>query len=109
VATNIAKTRMRDKMVYWQKCLETELWIFAYINSSAIYYDKKKSRFMEWYRKLPTMKVTFMSGGIGSELLDDNMNMKRLESKRLITLFSQPSFIRTIKESADQLFGFCMI
>ncbi len=50
---------------------------------------------------------------IGKELLEDPMNRKILQihdmigETRSITLFSKPSFVKTIKESADQLMAFC--
>ena len=115
VATHLAKIGMRDKMLYWHKLLGVQNFAtFAYNNAPAIYDDKAKSRFMEWYQKLPTKKFhTFMSGGIGKELLEDPMNRKILQihdmigETRSITLFSKPSFVKTVKESADQLMAFC--
>ncbi len=109
VATHLAKTGMRDKMLYWHKLLgDQNFATFAYNNAPAIYDDKAKSRFMEWYQKLPAKKFhTFMSGGIGGELLDDPKNQKILRihdmigETRSITLFSKAGFVKTVKESAD--------
>ena len=68
---------------------------------------------MEWYHLIGNEKFhTFLSGGIGKELLDDtkNQNIRQIfdiiGQTRSITLFSKGSFVKIVKDSADQLMEF---
>ena len=114
VASYLTKPGMRNKMLYWNELLGNEYFArFARENMTAIHEDKSKARFMEWYQIIGNKKFhTFMSGVTGNMLLDDTMNQKIRQiydifgPVRSISLFSKGSFVKTMKDSADQLIVF---
>ena len=114
VASHLAKPGMRDKLLTWHKLLGSKCFAtFARSNIPAIYDARSTARFMEWYHLIGNKKFhTFLSGGNGKELLDDTKNQKIRQiydvigKTRSITLFSKGSFVKTVKDSADQMMEF---